>query len=170
MKFEETPVARGGGKSVELLKRAKLKNLITKHPLIPTRAIPKPKYSDKTSNGLTKCIIDWITLDGGQAERINSTGRLIDGRKTTEDVIGRKRTVGSSKWIKSSGKVGTADVSATVNGKSIKVEVKCASTKDNVQSKEQLAYQREVESAGGGYIIARTLDGFVKQYNDKIKG
>lgn len=30
-------------------------------------------YTDKTANGLTRCIIDWITYNGGDAQRINST-------------------------------------------------------------------------------------------------
>jgi hypothetical protein len=37
----------------------------------------QPKYRDDTSNDLTKCIINLITFNGYQAERINSMGRQV---------------------------------------------------------------------------------------------
>ncbi len=48
---------------------------IAKYPNIPGHAIPQAKYTDKTANGLTKMIIEFIKLSGGQAERINTMGR-----------------------------------------------------------------------------------------------
>lgn len=44
-----------------------------KHPNVPY--LTKHQYSDKTANDLTRAIIDFVRLRGGQAERINTTGR-----------------------------------------------------------------------------------------------
>jgi len=155
--------------AIKKLVELAMDNLKTNHPSVPKYAIPKPKYTDKTSNGLTKCVIDWINLNGFQAERINSMGRQLDNRKTVTDVIGRQRTVGSVTWIKGTGQTGTSDISATIKGQSIKIEVKCKATGDRYQSKEQKAYQKKIEQAGGIYIVVRTFDEFYNWFNDFIK-
>ena len=74
-----------------------------KFPNVPLFAIPVPKFSDKTANGLTKCIIEFLTLSGHFAERVNSMGRMLDKRETYTDVLGQKKTVGSMKYIPSTG-------------------------------------------------------------------
>ncbi|GAA3639016.1 hypothetical protein [Flavivirga jejuensis] len=152
--------------AIKKLIELRLEKLKADHPTVPEYAIPKPKYSDRTSNGLTKCIIDLIELNGFQAERINSMGKQLDNRKTVTDVIGRQRTVGSVTWIKGSGQVGTADISSTIMGRSIKIEIKCKSTNDNRQSKAQKDYQKKIERAGGVYIIVRTFQDFYNWFNE----
>lgn len=129
---------------------------------------PKKKYSDRTTNGLTKCIIDFLSFSGHQAERINSMGRRIDKRKTVVDVIGRSRTIGNVEWIKGSGRTGTSDISAVISGRAVKVEVKCKATGDNYQSQDQVSYQQDIEAAGGIYVIARTFEGFREWYLEFI--
>ena len=153
---------------VKKLQELAIRNLKEKYPNFPDYAIPKSKYTDKTANGLTKCVIDYVTFNGYQAERINSTGRQIDKRKKVKDVLGRNRTIGSVKWIKGTGQNGTADISATIKGRSIKIEIKCKATGDNYQSDEQKAYQKKIEQAGGVYVIARTFADFYKWYNHFI--
>lgn len=135
-----------------------------RYPNFPEKAIPKPKYTDRTTNGLTKCIIDFINFNGYQAERINSTGRQIDQRKSYTDVLGNTRTIGSVKWIKGSTQNGTADIAATIKGRSIKIEVKCKATGDNYQSQDQKYYQKKIEQAGGIYLIARDFSSFHTWY------
>ena len=137
-----------------------------KHPTVPIHGLPKPKYSDKTANGLTKAIVDFIRLNGYQAERISNTGRVIDNRKTVTDIIGRKRTIGTAKYIPGTGTNGTADISATINGRSVKIEVKIGR---DVQSNAQRIYQERVERAGGIYFIARDFESFFKWYLDKVR-
>ena len=132
-----------------------------RHPNCPDYARTVPQYSDRTSNGLTKCIIDYVRLTGGQAERTSTTGRFIDKRIQFTDVVGRTREIGNAKWILSSGTCGSADISATIKGKSIKIEVKIG--RDS-QSEAQKAYQAQVERAGGIYIIARSFSDFLDQY------
>jgi hypothetical protein len=120
----------------------------------------KPTYTDSTSNGLTCCVIDYIEFRGFQAERINSTGRQLDSRKSSTDILGNVRTIGSVKWIKGSGTVGTADISATIQGYSVKIEVKCEATGDKKQSQGQISYQRQIEASGGIYLIVRNFEEF----------
>jgi len=137
----------------------------TKYPSVPDYAIPIPKYSDSKTNGLTKCVIAFINLSGFQAERISNSGRYIDNKKTFVDVVGRNRTVGSGKWIPGSGTPGTADISSTIMGRSVKIEIKFGNDK---QSPAQKRYQEMIESAGGIYIIVKTFDQFIQWYDEFI--
>lgn len=141
-----------------------LADLRRKYPTFPYP--PQPKYSDTTANGLTKCITDFLNLSGHQAERISSMGRVIDNRKTVTDVLGRQRTIGSTKYIKGNSTNGTADISATINGKSIKIEVKIGNDR---QSQAQKDYQAQIERAGGVYIIAKNFDEFIEWYDVYLK-
>ncbi len=123
----------------------------------------KPTFRDDTANGLTKLIIKFIQVRGGQAERINSTGRPIDNRITYTDAIGLQRTIGSVKWIKGTSTSGTADISATIKGRSVKIEVKIGK---DYQSEAQKQYQQAVEAAGGIYYIARDFTTFVQWFKN----
>lgn len=134
-----------------------------KHPNVPLYAIPKAKYSDTTANGLTKCIIDFIEYMNGQAERINCMGRTVDQRRVKYDVVGRPRVIGEVKYIPTTMTKGTADISATIRGRSVKIEVKAG--KDRM-SDAQKEYQKHIESAGGIYFVARTFEQFYTWYNE----
>ena len=149
-------------KAIDILKELYLTANKKKYPSIPDFARCTPKYTDKTANGLTKCIIDFINLSSGQAERINNTGRQIDNRKIVNDILGSTRTIGSVKWIKGTGTNGTSDISATIHGKSVKVEVKIGADK---QSPAQKEYQKKIEDAGGIYFIAKNFNSFYEWYN-----
>lgn len=120
------------------------------HLAIKPTYIPMPKREDKTANGLTCCILDFLKLEGWQAERINVMGRPIE-------------TANGIKWIKGQCTVGSADISATINGRSVKIEIKIG--KDR-QSEEQKEYQRQIEHAGGLYFIAKEFATFVEWYNN----
>jgi hypothetical protein len=151
--------------AVKELERIAFEKLKEKYPSFPFPI--KAKYTDQTSNGLTKCVIDYIEFRGFQAERINSTGRQLDGRKSSTDILGSVRTIGSVKWIKGSGTVGTSDISATIQGRSVIIEVKCLQTNDRYQSKGQIDYQKQIEAAGGFYLIVRTFQDFYDWFNRK---
>ena len=154
--------------SIKALKELAFVSLQTKYPNVPTYAIPPQKYTDKTSNGLTTCVIHWIELNGYQAERINSQGKQIDNRTTIIDIFGNVRTIGSVTWVKGTTQNGTADISSTIKGRSVKIEIKCKATKDNKQSQAQLEYQFKIERSGGVYIIVRTFEDFFKWYHNFI--
>lgn len=124
------------------------------------------RWSDKKANGLTRMIIKYLQLNGWQAERISVTGRMVDNRKVVTNVIGQSQQIGSAYYLPSTMQKGSADISATVAGQSVKIEVKVG--KDR-QSHEQIAYQMEVERAGGTYIIAKDFETFVTWYRDFIR-
>ena len=127
---------------------------------MPPDYIPLTKFTDKTANGLTKCVIAWINLNGGQAERINTMGRMLDKTKVVSDTFGNKRTIGSVEWQKGTGTKGSADISATIQGRSVKIEVKM---KDK-QSIDQIKYQNDIENAGGQYWLVHNFDEFMFHY------
>ncbi len=153
-------------KAVQDLEELALQDLKNRFPSNPYP--PKKKYKDNSTNGLTRCVLDFLNISGCQAERINSTGRRIDNTKTIQDCIGRSRQVGSVKWIKGAGRTGTADVHSVIKGRAVKIEVKCKATSDNYQSEEQKAYQKDIEAAGGVYVIARTFEQFHGWYQEFI--
>lgn len=132
-----------------------------KHPNIPTNYLAKSTYRDDTANGLTRCIIDYIRFKGGQAERINTTGMPVDTRQEVTDILGRRHMIGSLTWRKSGNTVGSADISATIRGKSVKIEVKIGHDK---QREAQRQYQKTIEMAGGVYYIAKDFTSFVDWY------
>lgn len=148
-------------KPIEKLKQLKLAQLKEQYPNVPDFAIKQPKYTDKTANGLTKCIIEFLILSGWQAERINTMGRMLDNRKQVTDVIGRTKTIGSMTYIPTTGTKGSADISATIKGKSVKIEVKILNDK---QSEYQKQYQKDIEKSGGFYFIAKDFDSFYYWY------
>lgn len=136
-----------------------------KYPDLPTHVYPKLDLKENSSNALTRLVIKWLQLNGWQAERINTTGRMMDTTDTFEDVIGRKRTIGSKKWVKGTSTPGSADISATINGQSVKIEIKFG--KDR-QSAVQKQYEQAIKDAKGIYIIVRNFDDFVSWYDDFI--
>ena len=153
-------------KPLDRLKELKLSASIQDHPNVPRYAIALPKYTDATANGLTRCITDFLQLSGHQAERINTMGRPIDNRKQVTDVIGRTKTIGSLTWGKSTATKGSADISATIQGRSVKIEVKIG--KDR-QSEDQKIYQSNIESSGGQYWIVKNFDDFMKKYEEFVE-
>lgn len=137
--------------SVLLLEQIYFEQLKSKHSNFPPKYTPMPSFRDDTTNDLTKCVIEWIRLHKGQAERINSTGRVLDG-----------------KMIFGSGTKGTADISATIFGKSVKIEIKCEATGDRYQSEHQKRYQMQIEQAGGIYIVVRNFTQFFEWYKQNF--
>ena len=138
------------------LKDLELKYMSYRYPSAPGHIIPFTKYSDATANGLTKCVKDFLNFSQHQAERINTMGVFrqsyrTDGTKT------------AGQWTKGTGTPGSADISATIYGRSVKIEVKIGKDKQSVVQKE---YQQMIEAAGGVYIITKTFDDFVVWYDN----
>ena len=147
--------------AIKILKELYLIDSKRKYPSVPDHSRGIPDFTDKTANGLTKCIINFINLSGGQAERINCTGRIIDNRITSTDVLGHNRTIGRLQYIKTAGKRGTADISATIKGRSVKIEIKIGNDR---QSEAQKQYQKSIEASGGLYFIAKDFRQFLDWY------
>jgi hypothetical protein len=143
----------------ERLDALKLANDIERHPSFPEAYFVKKKWDDKTANGLTKTITSFIQFNGFQAERINTMGTARENKRTDGKVIGVT-------WTKGTSTAGSADISATIRGRSVKIEVKIG--KDR-QSDAQKRYQESIERAGGVYMIARDFDSFVEWFDEFVK-
>jgi hypothetical protein len=141
------------------LEALKLANDIERHPSFPEAYFVKKKWDDKTANGLTKAITSFIQFNGYQAERINTMGVARENKRTDGKVIGVT-------WTKGTTTAGSADISATIRGRSVKIEVKVG--KDR-QSDAQKRYQESIERAGGVYMIARDFDSFVEWFDEFVK-
>lgn len=92
------------------------------------------------ANGLTQFICNFINWSGYRATRINTMGRMVGGR-----------------WIHSTTRKGTADISATVKGKSLQIEIKVGRDRPRP---EQLAEQAKERAAGGIYEFVSTPEQF----------
>ncbi|MCB9016127.1 MAG: hypothetical protein H6541_10060 [Lentimicrobiaceae bacterium] len=154
-------------KAIAHLRQLAADEIKRKHAKYPeTLTLPIKTYTDKTANGLTRCIIDFLKFSGCQAERINTTGRPIDRRQIITNVIGQQRMIGSLEWIPGTGTRGSADISSTILGKSVKIEIKI--NKDR-QSEAQKDYQKAIEKAGGIYYIAKDFQTFFDWYMKTFK-
>ncbi len=143
------------------LRALEIEQLTTKYPSMRPELIPLTDWKDSSANSLTKCIIFYINALGGQAERISSQGQYREGKKIkvgTGEVQYEKQLPG--KWTPGQSTKGTADISATIRGRSVKIEVK---QKDK-QSEAQKNYQKQIEMAGGVYKIFRDFDTFADWY------
>lgn len=150
------------------LKALELEDLRLRYPSIDERYIPYTDWKDNSANSLTKCVIAYVQYMGGQAERISSQGQYREGAKIqigTGELAHTKQLPG--KWTPGQSTKGTADISATIRGRSVKLEIKYGK---DVQSQVQKDYQAAIEKAGGVYIIVRTFDEFVEWYESFIIG
>ena len=143
-----------------------MEQLKQKFPNMPEAYIPKTDWTDNSANALTKCVIAWIQFNGGQAERISSQGQYREGAKIQvgSGIMAHTKQL-PGKWTPGQSTKGTADISATIRGRSVKIEIK---QKDK-QSEAQKQYQQAIENAGGVYIIVRDFDSFMVWYDNFIK-
>ena len=111
-----------------------------------------------TANGLTLAICNFLNWSGHRATRIAASGRLIDGTQKMESGVYIK----TRKYIKGSTRKGSSDISATINGRSVMIEVKIGSDKP---SPDQLKEQAKERAAQGIYEFIKTIDEFFNLYD-----
>jgi len=138
----------------QILKDLQLQYKIAKYPTMKPEMISLNHWNDNSANELTKSVIAFLQFNGCQAERINTMGVYRKKYRTDGVAIG-------GQWTKGTGTPGSADISATIKGRSVKIEVKYG--KDR-QSQAQKAYQKAIEEAGGVYVIAKDFEGFLSFY------
>ena len=114
-------------------------------------------YKDTTANGLTNCIIDYINFKGGYANRINVQGQARKERINL--AFGNYRD--KITFTPSTTNKGTADIKATVCGRSLDIEVKMG--KDTL-SENQKRERERITQAGGLYFVAKDMQSFVGFY------
>jgi len=139
----------------------------------PKHYMARTTYNDKNANALTKAIVDFLNNSGHLAERVRSEGRMVDNRKKYVDVLGQVKTIGSTKWIKSTTMNGTADVSATIgvqiNGKFVGISAKWEVKMRDKQSEVQKSYESKVNEAGGHYFLVHNIEEFWQQYHELLE-
>lgn len=129
-----------------------------KYPSVPVHAQTRIKYSDKTANGLAKCIDAFCALHDIMCMRTGNEGRYRAG-ETGVDVIGRTRIMKGT-WIPGQNN-GMADMTLVIKGKIYSVEIKIG--KDR-QSDVQKDFEARITKSGGVYVIVRSWEDFYNQY------
>lgn len=116
----------------------------------------------RKANGLTRFVIQYLTWKGHRATRISSSGRIVDRPEKQASGI----SLMTKKYIPGQTRKGTADISATIKGRSVMFEIKVG--KDN-PSEYQIREQQIEEAAGGKYFFTHTAEEFFEQYDGLIK-
>jgi hypothetical protein len=137
-------------KNIKNLEKLAFDAKVKKYPTMPLFTIPAAKYSDSTTNGLTKCIIDYINLqDDATAWRVNNVG--IFDTKTQ-----RHRKAATIKGI--------ADITAIRNGTTYQIEIKTGKDK---MSDDQKKFAERVIKSGANYFVIKSFDDFIEQWNSQ---
>jgi len=126
-----------------------------KYPNFPDHLRPVKPIKTTTANGLTKAIVDFLNLSGHFATRINNQGTWVK----------EKAHVNGGYYRPSTQVKGIADINATINGRTVAIEVKIG--KDR-QSDAQRQYQERIERSGGTYWIVKDFDQFYELYTNYI--
>jgi len=114
-----------------------------------------------TSNGLTGFIINFLNWSGHRATRISVSGRLIETpQKQPSGVI-----LTTKKWMHSTTRKGTADISATVRGKSVMIEIKVGNDRPRPA---QIAEQQRERAAQGIYEFIGSPQEFFTLYDHSL--
>ena len=142
-------------KAMRLLNEAVKARKQAQYPNVPDYALTIPKYEDATTNGLTKCIIDFL----------NSQDHCSCFRISNEGVM-RTDKYGKPFLAKSSMQNGISDLIACVWGRFVSIEIKVATDR---QSEAQKEYQKSIENAKGYYLIVKDFDSFLTWFLGKME-
>jgi hypothetical protein len=127
-----------------------------KYPKTPDFARTTPIIKLTTANGLTKAVVDFINLSGHFASRINNQGTWVR----------EKAHINGGFYRPSTQVRGIADITATINGKTVFIEIKVGKDRQSIPQK---AFQEKIERSGGQYWLVSTFDQFFEKYNNFVK-
>ena len=113
-----------------------------KHPTLPAHARVKAKYSDQDANSLTRAVVDYLTLSGHFATRLQSTGTY---------------RADLNRYVPSQQRKGMPDVFAVVEGRAVHIEIKVG--KDRLSDDQKQAIS-DLQQAGASVFVATTFQGF----------
>jgi hypothetical protein len=141
-------------RQLEMLADARKREL---HPTVPY--LVKSKFSDKTANGLTKCIILWFGLQGHSVTRFDSTGSYRAD-------LGR--------FVPSKQKPGHPDVLACVRrqfvnqfvGQYVAVEVKVGKDRLSADQRECIA---SLTASGAKVLVCSSFQQFFDWYQAEFE-
>jgi hypothetical protein len=119
-------------------------------------------WNDKTTNGLTAALIDWLTYSGHYANRINTQGQARVKKIPRYNIFsGQIEYTDKVQYTKGTTNRGTPDIDAIINGLPVKIEVKAG--KDQMRD-EQIKQGARIVAAGGIYFVCQNMDQFVNWY------
>lgn len=128
--------------ALQELARLDLEHRRALHPAMPMYAVPPAKFSDKTANELTRCIVRWFQINGHFATRLSSTGTY------REDI---------KKFVASQQRRGLPDVFAVVRGRAAFVEIKVGKDRLSDDQREAIG---ELQASGAEVYISGDFEGF----------
>jgi hypothetical protein len=108
------------------------------------------RYDDRTANGLTNCVYDFITHVGGYCNRVNTTGLI-------------RKIRGEMKWTAGNSNKGAFDLRFVYQGKSGDVEIKIG--RDRLSEAQEKEYLKIIK-AGGLALIAKDFASFVEWWKE----
>jgi len=132
------------------------------------------KYTDTNTNGLTRCVKDFLEFKGHYCIR---TGRQGQARIERVPVGGTQRTIGGRgvimagkiTYTKSAEGKAIADLHASINGLFIAIEIKCKATGDRFKAgSKQDENRKDVQDSGGIHIVVPSMEWFYTWYNTFI--
>ncbi len=112
----------------------------------------------KKANGLTLMIQNFLQWKGHRATRINTQGQYVQQKHNGKVIMSGYRPSQTRK--------GTSDISATINGKSVMLEIKAGRDKP---SEAQLKEQQLERSAGGIYEFIYSAEQFFEWYRMNVE-
>lgn len=116
------------------------------------------KLPKQTANGLTNTIINFLMWNGHRATRIGSTGRIIKSpeRQASGTILQ------TAKYIPGTTRKGAADISSTIHGRSVMLEIKVGKDRPSPYQLREQALER---AAGGQYEFIHTFEEFLEFYD-----
>jgi hypothetical protein len=129
-------------------------------------------YSDKNTNGLTRCVKDFLTFKGHYCIRTARQGqarieRVLRGG-TQQDMKGNGvKTYGKLTFTKNPEAKAFTDLQVSIGGIYFAVEIKCAATKDTIKA-NQKENIKLVEQSGAYAIIVPDMETFYNWYNNDL--
>lgn len=113
--------------------------------------------NSKGANLLTRLVILKLKQLGCFAERTGNIGTYRQGKRYTALNGFKIREKGM--YVKGQGTNGTSDIKAIIEGRFIAIEIKY---KKDRMSKAQIKYKKQVERAGGIYLIVSHMNDLLK--------
>ena len=117
---------------------------------------------------LEKAIVKYLKFLGHSASKVSTQGTWVKGKKGIRmaSSLGKAESFDTGRYIPGGGRKGASDISSTVYGISVEIEVKFS--KGDRLSKEQIAYSAEIQKAGGFFLVAKNFDEFYDDFHDLL--
>lgn len=126
-----------------------------------------------SSNGLRRAIINFMVWSGHHLEATNNMGRPIAKSYEKFNILsGRLEKISNGiDWQKGSGIRGSSDAKGHLRHPkhtfAIPLYIEIKYNKDK-QSDEQIKYEAKINSTGGIYLIAKTMEQFFISYDNLL--